>query len=331
MPHLLRSLAAGTALTCFCWSATGVAAPGDTHSSEAAAETRREEARRQFQRGAELYRAEHYREAVAAFLEADRLAPSPALSFNIARAYERLNDVSGALRWYRDYLRRSPNAKNAAEVKTRIAVLAERLSQAGLQQLSVLSSPTGATVVIDGRAVGATPFTAELPPGRHRLLLNLPGYLDSARDFLLAARLPRDVVVSLEPEPHAAPNAPRAQLGPETGPAAREPSPQTRFGAVPWVVMGSGAATLGGAAVFEVARSRQETAARNAATQLEFKQHADAMQRDQTRARILAGVGSAVLVTGGVLLLVNRKEPEAPRVALGCTLHGCSASARGSF
>jgi hypothetical protein len=69
----------------------------------------------------------------------------------------------------------------------------------------------------------------------------------------------------------------------------------------------------------------------HARNQLEFKSQADAMQRDQTTARVLAGVGSALFVTGSVLLLFNTPAPTAPRVGLGCTFEGCSAAAKGSF
>src|SRR5689334_8589288 len=85
-------------------------------SSEAKVEARRDAAKVKFERGSELYEAGQYQKAVQAFMEADALAPSAPLSFNIARAYERLDDPSGALRWYRDYLRRSPRAPNASEV-----------------------------------------------------------------------------------------------------------------------------------------------------------------------------------------------------------------------
>src|SRR5688500_19949665 len=78
----------------------------NTSSSEAQVEARRSEAKRWFSRGVEHYRGARYQEAVNAFLEADNLVPSPALSFNIARAYEQLGETSSALRWYRDYLRR---------------------------------------------------------------------------------------------------------------------------------------------------------------------------------------------------------------------------------
>ena len=51
------------------------------------------EARAAYQRGADLYQAGKYRDAIAAFEDADRLKPSPALHFNIGQAWEKLGDL----------------------------------------------------------------------------------------------------------------------------------------------------------------------------------------------------------------------------------------------
>ena len=64
-----------------------------------------------------------YRAAIEHFKEADRLAPSARLSFNVALVYERMSDVPNALAAYRDYLRRGPDADNTAETSQRIARL----------------------------------------------------------------------------------------------------------------------------------------------------------------------------------------------------------------
>src|SRR5262249_28961624 len=74
-------------------------------------------ARARYRQGVEAYKAGHYRESIDYFLEADRASPSAALSFNIAVAYEKIDDVAAALRWYRDYLRRAPDAKDRAGVE----------------------------------------------------------------------------------------------------------------------------------------------------------------------------------------------------------------------
>src|SRR6188768_3374685 len=173
-------------------------ARADAPSDEAATEQRRAAAKSKYQEGAAAYSAGHFKDAVDLFLAADRLAPSAPLSFNIARAYEKLADDAGALRWYRDYLRRNPEASNAATVRPLIAALAESLRKKGVQQLTVLTSPAGATVTVDDQPVGVTPWTGELPPGEHHLLLSLRGYSDTERDISLAADQPLDANVHLE-------------------------------------------------------------------------------------------------------------------------------------
>jgi tetratricopeptide (TPR) repeat protein len=312
-------------------SSSGVgAAQAEAASTEAMAEARRSDAKQRYQRGVEQYRAGRYAEAVVAFLEADRLAPSPALSFNIARAYERLDDTNGALRWYRDYLRRSPNAKNAAGVKERIAELAARLAQTGLQQLSVLSMPDGAAVLIDGRAIGVTPFTGELAPGRYLVLIEREGYRDARHEIVLGAKLPAELNVTLEPEPRQA--SPGLAGGREPAPNGEsDRAAGRRFGILPWFIAGTGMAGLGGAVGLELARRSEEKAARSSQSQLEYKKHLDDSLEHQTRARVLVGIGGGLLVTGSVMLLFNDQAPNPTRVALACTARGCAATAKGSF
>jgi tetratricopeptide (TPR) repeat protein len=301
---------------------TAVPARAQTPSSEASVEARREQAKARFQAGSAHYAAGEYRKSVADFLEADRLAASPALSFNIARAYERLSDTSGALRWYRDYLRRSPNANNAAEVRAKVSELSAKLARTGQQQLTVLSMPPGATVVIDGRAVGVTPFTAELSLGKHRVLLDLAGYREAKQEITLTPSAAEDLSVNLSPVP------PKG-VGPEREREA--PVASTRSSAWPWVIGGAGVVGLGGALAFELKRRSEESAARDASSQIAFKEHSDTMNADQTRARILAGIGGALVVGGAVMLVIDRQQPERPKLGLGCTLQGCSAVAKGHF
>src|SRR5205814_3706725 len=117
-----------------------------------------------------------YADAVEQFLAADRLAPSAALSYDVARAYEKLGQASLALRWYRDYLRRAHDAPDAEQVRRTVRTLQNTLRDKGVQQVTVRSTPRGATVAIDGEPVGVTPWSGDLPPGRHRATLVYEGY-----------------------------------------------------------------------------------------------------------------------------------------------------------
>ena len=67
-----------------------------------------EQARIDFERGAALYRAGSYREALSAFEEAQARSPAPQALFNIARCHDRLGEFVDAVEGYRAYLRRPP-------------------------------------------------------------------------------------------------------------------------------------------------------------------------------------------------------------------------------
>jgi len=307
----------------------------DAPSDEAAMEQRRAEAKTKYQEGAQAYSAGRYKDAVDLFLAADRLAPSAPLSFNIARAYEKLADDAGALRWYRDYLRRNPDAANAATVRPLIAALAESLRKKGVQQLTVLSSPAGATVTIDDQPVGVTPWTGELRPGAHHLLLSLRGYSDTERDISLAADQPLDSNVRLEQQ-QAPANVQVVNATPVAAPPP-PPPPDTsshgkKLGVVPWVTLAAGTAALGGALTFEILRRSAESDARDAQNQIEYQKHLETMEGRQTAARVFLGTGGALLVAGGLMLLLDTGTPShATSAGLICLPNGCTLAARGRF
>ena len=307
-------------------SAAAPPARADAPSAEGQAEARRTAAKDKFEQGVAAYKEQRYSDAVKLFQEADAIAPSAALSFNVARSFEKLDDTSGALRWYRDYVRRSPQASNLAEVQAKVTALAGALAQRGLQQISVLSEPAGATVLIDDQNVGVTPLTRDLPPGKHRLLVRLGGYKDQTAELELQPQVPKDVSLQLEAAPRAT-AVPAGALRADSG-ARADQGPQ--FGVVPYVVIGAGAASMLGALGFELGRRSAESAA-DEAPQTEFQGHYDTMESRKTTARVLAGVGGALLVTGGVLLFVDLRRKPSSHVALSCGPDGCGLLAKGSF
>jgi hypothetical protein len=206
-----------------------------------------------------------------------------------------------------------------------------------LQQLTVLSTPSGASVTIDEQQVGTAPITLELGPGQHHARLELPGYATQQADFVLDARTPRDLSLRLDalgPAPATVPSTATAPVSNAGANAPARPTPSAPaarpFGAAPWIVLGAGAASLVGALGFELARRSAESAAKSD-SQLEYPEHFDAMQSRQTTSRVLLGVGGTLLVAGGVLLVLN--QPKQPPVALafGCGPSGCGLGLRRSF
>jgi tetratricopeptide (TPR) repeat protein len=312
-------------------------------AAESAGEPRpnKERAQVHFERGIEEFRAERYKAAIDAFLLANDLYPSSAISFNIARAYESLGDASGALRFYRDYLRRTSAAPDAAQIAKRIEAFEDRLRQLGLQQVTILSTPLGATLLLDGRAVGITPWTGDLIPGSHSVKLLQRGYAEELAQFELSSHRSAELTFPLDPLPSAIEPATHGEVTPAAAsslppapPVAPQPiePPPARSGMsfLPWVSLGAGALALAGAGYFELSSANAEKRARRAPTQAEAFTHIDDMHRDQLAARISLGVGIGLAATGGLLLLWDVGGAEEERqLALGCAGHLCSM--RGSF
>lgn len=305
----------------------------DSPSDEAAMEQRRTEAKAKYQSGVDAYSAGRFKDAVDLFLAADHLAPSAPLSFNIARAYEKLGDDAGALRWYRDYLRRSPAASNASTVQTLIASLSAALQKKGVQQLSILTSPAGATVTIDDQPVGVSPWTGELTPGGHHVLVSQRGYVDAQSHVLLPADQPLDQTLRLEQQTVVTAPATAAPSAPANGLSTRPDAPRTakKLGLVPWLSLGAGAAAMGGALTFELLRRSAESDAKKQHVQLAREDALNVEHSRQTTARIFVGVGGALLAAGGLMLLLDRGGAQATTAGLICVPGTCGFSAQGKF
>jgi tetratricopeptide (TPR) repeat protein len=99
-------------------------------------------ARAHFDKGSSLYDIGKYIEAAHEYEQAYTLKADPALLFNIGQAYRQANESAAALRVYRSYLRRVPNAPNRAEVERHIVAL-QRLTD---EQQRVASSPPTSTI-----------------------------------------------------------------------------------------------------------------------------------------------------------------------------------------
>jgi tetratricopeptide (TPR) repeat protein len=297
---------------------------------------RREEAKTRYAEGAEAYRAGKFMEAVELFLAADRLAPSPALSFNVARAYEKLIEPARALEHYRAYVRRGSEPEHEQAVRKRIVELEGVLEARGVQQLSVLSEPSGANVLIDGRAAGPTPWTEELAPGAHTILVAKDGYVEERREIVLETTRALDVTVVLAraatpapPPRSAAPGASSTDFEPESE------SGSFRHG--PWVTLGLGGAALVGAGIFEVLRRSAEEDAKSTpqARFADYEDRYDRAQAHQTTSRVLAASGAVLVLAGGVWAFIEHRgqkparavqTPRTTQAALGCDTRACFGS-----
>jgi tetratricopeptide (TPR) repeat protein len=116
-----------------------------------------QQAREHYERGTAFYDLGQYREAAHEYEEAFKVRNDPALLFNIGQAYRFGADYASALRAYRSYLRRLPDARNRTEVLGHIGTL-QRLVD---EQRRALSSPSTGTMAPNGEP---RPEPGELHP-----------------------------------------------------------------------------------------------------------------------------------------------------------------------
>jgi tetratricopeptide (TPR) repeat protein len=87
-------------------------------------------ARTHYQAGQKAYAAGDYRLAIREFAAAEQLAPSGFNDYNLGLCYDKLGEADPAVRYYRSYLERVPEAKNRAAVEASVARLEAALSSA---------------------------------------------------------------------------------------------------------------------------------------------------------------------------------------------------------
>jgi len=291
----------------------------------------RAEAKRKYTAGTRAFDEKRYKDAIDLFLEADSFVPSAALAYNTAVAYEEMGDAASALRWSREYLRRTPNADDRAEIQRTIDKLEARLREKGIQQLTVLSSPPGATLLVDDRPLGVTPWTGELRPGSHRIELRLRGYRQAASVFDLRPDRAAEVSLSLVAGEEA--QVPSASLKVQT-PSTPDNTSADALAICGVVALGAGVAGLGVALGLEVARAGAEDDVREAELQVDAADKLGTMQDLQLGARIAVGIGGALALAGGSMLIagfVSREPESSPKVSLGCSDIGCAFALRGQF
>jgi tetratricopeptide (TPR) repeat protein len=231
----------------------------------------KDRARALFQQGVAAYRAGKYYEAVEIFLDTQRIYPDTQLCFNVARAYENLGNGAAALRYYRDYLRQADRPSDGDDVRERVRRLEQQLAQRSVQQVTVLSRPESATVLLDGKPVGITPWTGETYPGKHRLALTLDNYAGQEQVIDVDAYAAHDVSVVLMPLPKPQPTAPVVLI--------KQKQPGVSLETI--ITLSTGLVLLGSAIAAEAASSQP------------------GMSRTTA---FLAGGGLGVSGTGGVML-----------------------------
>jgi len=104
----------GVVVACFAGAGIAQAAPDESQLAVA---------KQHYAAATKFYDLAEYEGALREFKEAYRAIEDPAFLFNIAQCHRKLGHTQDAITFYRNYLRRAPQAANRAEVERRIAEL----------------------------------------------------------------------------------------------------------------------------------------------------------------------------------------------------------------
>src|SRR5438874_364457 len=76
-----------------------------------------------FTKGEQLYGQGEYGAAIWNFREAETIRLTPEVAFDLAKCHEKIGDLAFATFYYRQYLKRAPNASDALDVAERVGTV----------------------------------------------------------------------------------------------------------------------------------------------------------------------------------------------------------------
>jgi len=179
-------------------TASAGVAPGEGASG--GAQQPPQEAVDAFMKGRKLYAEGRWEEALASFLEADKLFPAPDLQYNIGLCHERLEHWDEAIQAFEIYLRTKPSAADREAVEGRIVRAKAKREEAKEQPVEPVDDrPTG-----NGKTSGADdrveppsdeqakPSTPLIASGSVLLALGVAGALGGALGIGFAVQRKND-------------------------------------------------------------------------------------------------------------------------------------------
>jgi hypothetical protein len=202
-----------------------------------------EQALKQFEQGIQLFNEGKYEQAAIAFERAYELKPSFKLLYNVGQVENELGHFVAARSAYTRYLEEGGDRvpeERGAQVRAEI----ERLD-ALIGTVEIVCPLDGATVYIDGRDSGQTPFDKGIAvdSGEREVLIKHAGDMLHRE----VVRVAGGAAVVVEVEVGEEPDEPIDSAEPAPPPEPEEPEQQPRLWT--WVAFGIGGAAIVGAAI----------------------------------------------------------------------------------
>ena len=271
--------------------------------------------------GTSQFRAGSYQQALDSYLRAYGATKDDGLQVLIGRCHEELGQLTDAVEAYERFLGSNapPEAKAKAEGAMRL--LRRRLSKG---KLVVQVDPFGASVEVDGKAVGVAPLAPlEVAPGPHQVVARAEGRVEArgaadvpgGGEATVVLRLAEVEPAAVAAEEPVEPPEPEEPIVVEQ-PRPAEPPDLSVWG---WATLGAGAALIaGGAVTYALGEADHReivdaegygTMGLTRMTQTRAMSLESSGDLKKTVGVALWGVGGASVVTAIVLLVLDAEEP----------------------
>ena len=259
-----------------------------------------------FEAGEKLFQAGDYGAAIWSFQAAEAMRVTPEVAYDLAKCHEKLGDVAFMTLWYRQYLKRAPQASDALTVAERVGTVLAAAEAEGRGLLEV--DARGATdITVQGRTFPEGPAAIFLPPGEYSLEAKFPS---GPKRMVVQVRTGKTTTTAFEPLPpplmDAVEGLPDSVLA--QGPKGPGPKP-LRVGS--YVAFGAGVAALAAGTVLGVL-SRVDGERLYADKTLTVSQADVLAEQANTQgavANVLWGVGGAAAGAGILMFVFSMPEP----------------------
>jgi hypothetical protein len=325
-----------------------------TSTSFGQASPSKEEVVKRYQEGISLYDRGQYEAAYVRFAEANAVAQTPPILFNLARTEQLTGRLVDASRHFKEYLALPTHPKITADLRKQASTFQDQL-HAELGHI-VVDAPTGTLLSVDDKAV-PTEGTIDITAGTHTIVAKL-GPVTRTMTLACPAGITTNAKFDFDDSKEAPPPSIGSPAPPPPSPVAAAPrieggdaGPQKEGAPGFWTAkhitligLGVGVVAAGvvGGAFFADAGSAdseaksltndESCAGSNSPACAQAGQLKSRYDNDQVSGGVAFGVGGALLVSGVVVLLA---WPEAAKRSAWVTPMGgpgfAGVGVRGSF
>ena len=159
-----------------------------------------DDAKRKFEAGIDAFHSGDYPAALDSFESSYAIRPMPKVLFNVAMCYKAMYRYKEALEAFKRFVETADLPIDDPLYREVLTERSELLSKVG--QLEITSTPTGATVLIDGASVGQTPLSPPRPvdPGKHAVVVEMEGFAPYRREVTVTSGATLQLEAKLETE-----------------------------------------------------------------------------------------------------------------------------------